>query len=85
MSHIIPPRLDNPEPKERRFYVVAESSVYLALQEEAHHRGTDLWTLGGLVLTAWLAAGRPSTFADSPLSPSSSPSHSVAGDQEGVE
>ena len=85
MSTIIPPRLDNPEPKERRFYIVADSSVHLALQQEAHQRGTDLWTLGGAVLTAWLAAGGPSLFDDFPQSPSPSPSQSVADDQEGAE
>lgn len=71
---MIPPRLDNPEPKERRFYVVADSSVHLALQQEAHSRGTDLWTLGGSVLTAWLSAGCP----EFPQSPFPSPSQSVA-------
>lgn len=58
-AEIIPPRLDKPEPKERRFYVTADSSVHLSLQKEAHARGTDLWTLGGAVLTAWLKAGCP--------------------------
>ena len=78
--NVIPPRLDKPEPKERRFYVTADSTVHLALQKEAHARGTDLWTLGGAVLTEWLAAGCPSI---SPLSPHPSPS-SVADDQGGA-
>lgn len=59
MSHI-PPRQNKVEDKERRFYVCAPSSIYLQLQQEAIQRGTDLWTLGGSVLTAWLEAGFPS-------------------------
>lgn len=85
----IPPRQDHFEDKERRFYVVARSSVYLQLQQEAISRGTDLWTLGGRVLTAWLDAGCPdfgftSDQSESPLSPppSSSP---LADDQGGAE
>ena len=82
---IIPPRLEQVEDKERRFYVVAPSSVYLQLQQEAIHRGTDLWTLAGSVLTAWLSAGCPADFlgcANSAPAPSSSP---IAGDQGGAE
>lgn len=56
---IIPPRQAHVEDKERRFYVVAPSSVYLRLQQESIQRGTDLWTLGGTVLTSWLNAGCP--------------------------
>ena len=79
---VIPPRRTNFEDKDRRFYVVAPSSVYLSLQEEAIRRGTDLWTLGGAVLTAWMEAGCPD-FASSvsPSSPAPSPSSSVADDQ----
>jgi hypothetical protein len=76
MSNIIPPRLAQPEDKERRFYVVAPSSVYLSLQKEAINRGTDLWTLCGSVLTAWLSAGCPDFapgVSDSVPAPSSSP------------
>ncbi|MBL3826569.1 hypothetical protein JHD60_16710, partial [Marinobacter sp. MW3] len=51
MSHI-PPRKDQVEDKDRRFYVCTPSSIYLQLQQEAIQRGTDLWTLGGSVLTA---------------------------------
>lgn len=43
----------------KRFYVTAPSSTHLELQKEAFKRGTDLWTLGGHVLTSWLAAGAP--------------------------
>lgn len=70
----IPPRQDQVEDKERRFYVCAPSSIYLQLQQEAIQRGTDLWTLGGSVLTAWLEAGCP-TFGtqDQPAEKSSSP------------
>lgn len=85
MSTVIPPRLDNPEPKERRFYIVTDSTVYLELQHEAHQRDTNLWTLGGAVLTAWLSAGCPSFSDEFPQSPSPSPSQSVAdvkGDAE---
>lgn len=78
---IIPPRLDKPEPKERRFYVTADSTVHLALQKEAHARGTDLWTLGGAVLAAWLDAGCPGSFTPQSPLPSSSP---VADDQGGA-
>lgn len=70
---IIPPRQSHVEDKERRFYVVAASSVYLQLQQEAIQRGTDLWTLGGSVLTSWLNAGCPD-LAISPESPCPSPS-----------
>ena len=58
MSHI-PPRQERVEDKERRFYVVAPGSCYLQLQQEAIHRGTDLWTLSGAVLRSWLEAGCP--------------------------
>ena len=58
----IPPRLSKPIQKDRRFYVIADSAVYLALQKEAHARDTDLWTLCGSVLTAWLDAGCPLSF-----------------------
>jgi len=79
MSHI-PPRQEQIEDKERRFYVAAPSSCYLQLQQEAIQRGTDLWTLGGSVLRSWLEAGCPSFGPqaqppEKPLSPppSSSP------------
>lgn len=55
----IPPRQDNIEDKEKRFYVHSTTSVKLALEKEAFSRGTDLWNLGGSVLGAWLAAGCP--------------------------
>lgn len=81
MSLQIPPRLEKPEPKERRFYVVADSTAHLRLQKEAHLRGTDLWTLGGSVLTDWLDAGCPDSIT--PLSPS--PSRSPVADDQGGE
>ncbi len=74
MTSIIPPRQDQIEDKERRFYIVAPSSVYLELQQEAIQRGTDLWTLGGSVLTAWLAAGCPDFSAGKSVCPPPSPS-----------
>jgi hypothetical protein len=58
----IPPRLPKPPAKDRRFYVITDSDVYLSLQKEAHARDTDVWTLGGSVLTAWLDAGCPLSF-----------------------
>ncbi len=78
---MIPPRLNQVEDKEVRFYVVAQTSVKLALSEEAVSRGTDLWTLGGAVLSQWVAAGCPDrlTAPSSPSSPAPSPSSSVAG------
>ena len=79
----IPPRQSHVEDKERRFYIVAPSSVYLLLQQEAVQRGTDLWTLGGSVLSAWLNAGCPD-FVPSPETPSPSPSP-VAGPARGPE
>lgn len=88
---LIPPRQEDYEDKDRRFYVVTPSSIYLQLQQEAIGRGTDLWTLGGSVLRAWLKAGcpdfgfsKPADPAESPLSPppSSSP---LANDQGGAE
>lgn len=79
----IPPRQDQPEDKDRRFYVFAPSSVYLELQKEAIARGTDLWTLCGSVLTAWLKSGCPDfpVSSESPC-PSSSP---VAEPSRGAE
>lgn len=74
---LIPPRQKKVDDKERRFYISAPSSVYLQLQQEAIQRGTDLWTLGGAVLTLWLKAGCPdlAVYSESPC-PSPSP---VAG------
>ncbi|MFV8570043.1 hypothetical protein MARI_32910 [Marinobacter sp. JH2] len=73
MTHI-PPRKDQVEDKERRFYVSAPASVYLQLQQEAIHRGTDLWTLGGSVLRSWLEAGCPNFGPQAhPLEQPSSP------------
>jgi len=61
---MIPQRKDAPTDKERRFYVVAPSSVYLALQTEAVQRETDVWSLGGAVLQAWVTAGCPDIKPD---------------------
>lgn len=81
---MIPPRLAQVEDKEVRFYVHAPASVRLALTEEAHKRGTDLWTLGGLVLAQWLEAGCPDGLSVNAAasSPAPSPSSSVAGPKE---
>ena len=87
MTALIPPRQDQVEDKERRFYIVAPSSVYLSLQQEAIARGSDLWTLGGTVLAAWLQAGCPDfgfsepASAESPASPP--PSSSPLANSEG--
>lgn len=62
----IPSRVEQVEDKQKRFYVFAPSSVYLALQQEALKRNTNLWTLGGSVLTAWVQAGFPDGFPSSP-------------------
>ncbi len=78
----LPPRQDQIEDKEVRFYVSGPLSVKLALQEEAARRRLDLWTLGGAVLTMWVQAGCPdglSNHSASPSSPAPSPSSSVAG------
>jgi len=86
----IPPRQLNVQDKDRRFYVAAPSSVYLKLQHEAITRGTDLWTLGGAVLTDWLSAGCPdlrlsdSGETENSLSPPSS-SSPLAGPTGGAE
>lgn len=56
---MIPARQKEVKDDNKRFYVMARSSVHLELQKEAHKRGTDLWTLGGTVITSWLAAGAP--------------------------
>lgn len=56
---MIPQRKDKPADKERRFYVVAPSSTYLSMQQEAVARETDVWSLGGAVLKAWVEAGCP--------------------------
>lgn len=81
---MIPPRLAQVEDKEVRFYVHTRASVRLALTEEAHNRGTDLWTLGGLVLAQWLEAGCPDGLSvnSAAPSPAPSPSSSVAGPKE---
>ena len=84
---VIPPRQDTVEDKDRRFYVVAPSTVYLSLQQEAVQRGTDLWTLGGSVLQAWLAAGCPDfSVSGSPEHlPEPPPSSSPIADDQGGE
>jgi len=69
---IIPKRKKQLDDKAKRFYVFAPSSTYLELQKEAFKRDTDLWNLAGSVLTAWLAAGCPDDFIDSPRSSPSS-------------
>lgn len=82
MSVKIPPRQAKVEDKERRFYVVAPSSDYLRLQQEAIQRGTDLWTLGGAVLSSWLGAGCPDCFSHvESCSSSPAPSLSSVADQ----
>ena len=80
----IPPRQNEIEDKERRFYVSAPGSVHLALQTEAHQRGTDLWTLAGAVLTQWVRMGCPDELSSStdPFTPTPSPSPSVADQKE---
>ncbi|MFT0212904.1 hypothetical protein VQ643_09860 [Pseudomonas sp. F1_0610] len=62
---MIPPRKVNVEDKEKRFYVIAPSSVHLELQKEAFKRGTDLWTLGGAVLSEWVKSGFPDLLPSS--------------------
>lgn len=82
----IPPRQTKIEDKDRRFYVVAPSSRYLELQQEAIQRGTDLWTLSGAVLCAWLDAGCPDIGFQGPTpdkSPSPPPSSSPLAHEEG--
>jgi hypothetical protein len=64
----IPPRQRTIQDPEKRFYVQSKKSVKLELEKEAFARGTDLWTLGGAVLEAWLAAGCPD-FGFSPDTP----------------
>jgi hypothetical protein len=67
----IPPRQRTIQDPEKRFYVQSKKSVKLELEKEAFARGTDLWTLGGAVLEAWLAAGCPD-FGFSPDTPAAS-------------
>ena len=59
MTNVIPPRQAKVEDKSKRFYVQSTTSVKLALEKEAFSRGSDLWTLSGSVLAAWLQAGCP--------------------------
>ncbi|GHD52488.1 hypothetical protein SAMN05216429_106135 [Marinobacter persicus] len=85
---VIPPRQDHVEDPEKRFYVMAPRSTKVALENEAFNRGTDLWTLSGAVLQAWLAAGCPDYgFAPDqpPVSdnPPSSPSPSQLAHDQG--
>lgn len=47
------------EDKERRFFVLAQSSTVLALQSEAVARCVDPWRLGGEVIANWIQAGCP--------------------------
>lgn len=56
---MIPGRQTTVKDEGKRFYVFAPASVKLQLEQEAYKRGTDLWTLGGMVLTTWLNAGAP--------------------------
>lgn len=73
---MIPKRQKKLTDENKRFYVSAPESVRLALQEEAYKRGSDLWTLCGTVLTAWVAAGFPDSITPSDVSPCPSPSPS---------
>lgn len=72
---MIPARQEKFKDELKRFYVSAPTSVHLALTEEAVHRGTDLWSLGGFVLASWVAAGFPDQIVPAvPVSPCPSPS-----------
>ena len=84
---MIPPRLEKIEDKAVRFYVTAPASVKLAITEESVARGTDLWMLGGAVLSAWVLAGCPDLFPGNSAasSPAPSPSSSVVRTTESAD
>lgn len=64
MMTVIPPKVEVPQDKPRKFLIQTPMSVYLALQNEAASRDVDLLTLGGSVLSAWVFAGCPDSFFD---------------------
>lgn len=58
----IPKRLKALDKKDRRFYIVTDNGIKLELEKEAYQRGTDAWTLGGAVISAWILSGCPEIF-----------------------
>jgi len=83
----IPPRKNQVKDEPKRFYISAKRSVKLALEQEAFSRGTDAWTLAGLVVESWISAGCPdygfSTQSPVSQNPPSSPSPSPLADDQG--
>lgn len=73
MSYIPQRKAKLPEDP-KRFYVMATTRVHADMLKEAAARGTDLYTLGGAVLTAWLAAGCPDLGFGQPEQPDETPS-----------
>lgn len=69
ITNTIPKRLAEVDKKERRFYVVVDAGIKLELEKEAYQRGSDAWTLGGAVISAWILSGCPEIFPE----PSSGP------------
>jgi hypothetical protein len=59
---MIPPKKQVPEDKPKKFLVMTSTSDYLKLQTEAAARGTDLLSLCGCVLSAWVRSGCPDQF-----------------------
>lgn len=70
----IPKRKKNLPAEPKRFYVMATTRVHADLLKEAAARGTDLYTLGGAVLSAWIEAGSPDFFERDQDHPEKSPS-----------
>lgn len=81
MTPSIPPRLEEPPVKPKRFYIDSTTDVYFTLQQEAALRGTTHDALAGKVLALWLLAGCP----DFPLSDSHPSPSQLAGDIGGAE
>ena len=78
MSYI-PKRMKKIPEDPKRFYVMATTRVHADMLKEAAARGTDLYTLGGAVITAWLAAGCPDLgFEASPPGQTTTPDSNSA-------
>lgn len=80
---VIPARLTEVQPENKRFYVHSNSLVHLELQKEAYRRGLNPWDLGGLVIQQWIEAGFPSLAPVESKNPCPSPFSSVAESPSG--
>lgn len=80
---MIPERIADVQPQEKRFYVHSNTLVHLELQKEAFRRGLNAWDLGGLVIQQWIEAGFPNLAPVESQNPCPSPCSSVAESTRG--